>query len=153
MKFPCYTPKPTKNPIAFALDPSYKKFKKLSLPQISTVCSTSRSSLQGYLEIFQSWLADQSKCSRAKGFGTRAGVSLIISLPYTNPVYIGKTRNTTVSPSPFLQPHVEAVGTPAQSVCLLPPLLIVNAGNLILNVTTEKTDTSWNPVCSVPAPL
>lgn len=26
-KFPCYTPKPTTNPIAFVLDPSYKKFK------------------------------------------------------------------------------------------------------------------------------
>lgn len=82
------------------------------------------------------------KCSRAKGFGTRAGVSLITFLPYTSPVYIGKTRNPTLSPSPFLQPHAEAVGAPAQSVCPLPPLLIVNAGNLILNVTTEKTDTS-----------
>lgn len=105
--FPCYTPKAvtTTTTTISCTGPCLQGIQAaLPAPNISSV-SPSCSSLAGHLEICPSRLADQGKCSRAEGFGTRAGISLITSLPHVNPGYTGKTRNLTLSPSPFPQPH------------------------------------------------
>lgn len=83
-------PKTNKGCIAFVLDPTYMKFKYLSLPQICTVCSTFHSSLEEHLKIFN--CGSLILQPRASGHVRE----LVASLPQTNSVYIGKKRSSTL---------------------------------------------------------
>lgn len=105
VRFPCYTPKAITTTISGCTGPCLQGIQAALPAPNSSGASAPCSSLTGHLEIFPSWLAEQDKCPRAEGFGTRAGLSLITSLPHANPGYIGKTRNLTLSPSPFPQPR------------------------------------------------